>query len=334
MTSSFERVSKKHLLQLNVCLVVALVALAVHAHGLKTKDMVKLSRDTSGHYKFTSPILDCENAQMEPSSIISESVEDKISDLSTQYGLSFYSVYYRDLYNGQWIGVNEKELFASASLVKMPILMSLYKMSETYPDIFDKRVTVFPADVSTTVTPYITTDRKTDVGSTYSMRDLSERMIEDSDNTATSALLRNVDTSYRSGVYEAIGVAFKDSDDELMISVKDYAGFFRVLFNATYLSREDSEDALGVLTKSKFDKGLVAGVPAGVAVAHKFGERSIYWNGMLSSRQLHDCGIVYYPGKPYIMCIMTRGMDFTKQEGFIRDVSKLFYEEVDGSGVL
>lgn len=334
MAYSLDRITKKHLALLNVCLIVTVGALIFYAHSVQGEDAVKVSRDSSSQYKFTSPILDCENVEMQQSSIITKSIESKVNDLGSKYGLDFFSVYYRDLYDGQWIGVNENELFASASLVKIPILMSLYKEAESRPAIFNKKVTVLPSDVSTDLTQTIVPDREVATGVTYSMRDLAERMIEDSDNTATNALLRSLDTSYRPGIYESIGIDFKESDDELMISVKDYGGFFRVLFNASYLNRQSSEDALKLLSQTKFDKGLVAGVPSGVTVAHKFGERSIYWNGLLSSRQLHDCGIVYYPGKPYIMCVMTRGADFTKEEGFIQDVSKLFYQEVDGQDVL
>jgi hypothetical protein len=40
--------------------------------------------------------------------------------------------------------------------------------------------------------------------------------------------------------------------------VIDYASFFRVLFNASYLNRKDSEKALALLTKVAFRDGLIA----------------------------------------------------------------------------
>jgi hypothetical protein len=65
---------------------------------------------------------------------------------------------------------------------------------------------------------------------------------------------------------------------------------------------------------------------ANIPVAHKFGERTGFAGGV---KQLHDCGIVYYPKNPYLLCIMTRGTDFTKLESTIAAVSKMVYQEFD-----
>jgi hypothetical protein len=58
-------------------------------------------------------------------------------------------------------------------------------------------------------------------------------------------------------------------------------------------------------------------------VAHKFGERI-----MGDSFQLHDCGIVYYPDNPYLLCVMTKGHDFYKQQTAIQIISKFIYNKI------
>ena len=45
-------------------------------------------------------------------------------------------------------------------------------------------------------------------------------------------------------------------------------------------------------------------------------------------RQLHDCGIIYYPNNTYLLCIMTRGKDFKQLESVIAGISKTVYEVV------
>ena len=93
------------------------------------------------------------------------------------------------------------------------------------------------------------------------------------------------------------------------------------------MSPARSEEALDLLTKSEFKDGLVAGVPPGVTVAHKFGERGAEGERM---RQLHDCGIVYCPRSPYVLCVMTRGEDFQQLIGTTEDISRLVYGEICG----
>ena len=86
-----------------------------------------------------------------------------------------------------------------------------------------------------------------------------------------------------------------------------------------------SNRALGILSESMFKDGIVAGVPKGTIVAHKFGEQK---NGNV--QQLHDCGIVYYKPNPHLLCVMTQGDNIDELKPVIQDVSKKVYEEVKG----
>ncbi|HEX8923420.1 MAG TPA: serine hydrolase, partial [Patescibacteria group bacterium] len=122
-----------------------------------------------------------------------------------------------------------------------------------------------------------------------------------------------------------ISAAAADPNGDI-ISVKSYASFFRILFNSSYLDNDMSEKALEILSTSRFKDGLIAGVPNGVAIAHKFGERQYLATGQ---KQLHDCGIVYpASSRPYLICVMTRGQDFSHMENSIKDISAAIYNEV------
>ena len=107
--------------------------------------------------------------------------------------------------------------------------------------------------------------------------------------------------------------------------------FFRILFNASFLSREMSEKALQLLTMQDYPQGLAAGVPQGVEIAAKYGENVRGPNNEI--KQLHEFGIVYHPAHPYIIGIMTRGHDFGVQSGIIREISRMIYAEVDAGSV-
>jgi beta-lactamase class A len=111
------------------------------------------------------------------------------------------------------------------------------------------------------------------------------------------------------------------------ISVKSYASIFVELYHNSFFNTADkSNRALSILSDTDWNLGLVAGVPSGVKVAHKFGERAVTED---NSKQLHDCGVVYYPDNPYLLCVMTRGSDFNKLSQIIATISKMFYEEFD-----
>ena len=322
--------SQKSLALSNFIMLCIMIALVSGWDTGKTQES-GVKRDYSTEYKFTNPILDYENVQMETSSLFYSSINQRVSKLKEKYGIGFASVYYRDLNNGQWIGINEKEEFSSASLIKLPVLIALLKQEEVQPGILHKVVTVSPLDAQGIIEQDIKPKNTLVIGESYTLLEIAERMIQESDNVAMNILLKNIDEKYRTGVFEAVGVDARQADREILVRVKDYAGFFRTLFNASYLSRHNSERALDILSKTSFDKGIVAGVPKGIIVSHKFGERSGYKDDILVSKQLHDCGIIYYPNKPYILCIMTRGNNYENQTIFIKEISRLFFEELEKS---
>jgi hypothetical protein len=70
-----------------------------------------------------------------------------------------------------------------------------------------------------------------------------------------------------------------------------------------------------------FTLGLIAELPKSIRVAHKYGERGVYQDGVLIGIELHDCGIVYAPENPYYLCVMTRGTELKKLSNLIADIS-------------
>jgi beta-lactamase class A len=305
-------------------ILLSIIFIIILSNNKNVKNII--SRDINSSYVFTNPILDCENNNQGDESVISsKNLNDKVLQLKSKYSLTHISLYFRDLNNGPWIGINEKEIFSPASLLKVPILIAFLRESERDPSILYKKVLISPSDINQSIHQNITFENLLNVGSEYSLLDVAKSMIDKSDNTGVSVLLRSISSDSISGVFKSIGVPFVDTSTEVNIRVKDYAGFFRVLYNASYLDREKSEMALQILSKVEYTNGLVYSLPQNIKVSHKFGERSIDDTNL----QLHDCGIIYYPGKPYILCIMTRGSDFKKQEKAIQELSKYVYDEVD-----
>jgi beta-lactamase class A len=151
-------------------------------------------------------------------------------------------------------------------------------------------------------------------------------MIIYSDNNAAALVTEVLGKEKIINASREMGVEVPENTDGFSITVKTYSSFFRILFNASYLDRETSEAALGLLAATEFNKGITRDLPSSIKVAHKFGERNFEKEGYV---QLHDCGIVYYPEHPYLICVMSRGKNFYNLEDFIATVSKELYLSVD-----
>lgn len=291
----------------------------------------KREAKTSGvEFKYINPLLECDIAQFTMNKNMTKvrvEIEDSIEKEISKKHISSASVYYRDLNNGPWFGINEKADFAPASLLKVPLMMAYFYDAEKDPSILTREITIQEdyAYLEQNIVP----ESKLEKDKSYTIEDLIERMIVYSDNYAYTLLLENIEIISINKVFDDMGINSEEltnSKIDDILSVKNYAAFFRVLFNSSYLSRAYSEKALSILIKTKFERGLISGTPKNIEIAHKFGERKF---ADTEEVQLHDCGIVYLPEKPYLLCIMTRGNDINELSRFISDTSKKVYEYVN-----
>jgi beta-lactamase class A len=207
-------------------------------------------------------------------------------------------------------------------------MIAYYKIAENTPSFLDQPIPFAGTDRNGT--EYFKSGNTIKPGGTYSIEELIQHMIGGSDNTATTVLEDAMASTTREDTYRDLGIATPSADPTAeYLSVREYAYFFRILYNATYLNRDFSERALQHLTDVDFVQGIRAGVPASVTVAQKFGERTVLNpDGSVNRRELHDCGIVYKKGANYLLCIMSRGNDFDKMAKNISDLSALVYNSI------
>jgi beta-lactamase class A len=285
---------------------------------------------TGHHYTYISPLLECGDSQgilPKDAKNAEQAVRAIIAAQKDSGSLDTIGVYYRDLHNGPTFSVDAGTKFSPGSLLKIPVMMAAYKKSVSDPSFLSTRTT-YAGPTSATSHIFTVADPIVE-GKTYTTLELMEHMIWHSDNNATIQLYKTVGFDSVVSTYTDLGYDAPVQNEDYLISVRDYSTLFRVLYNATYLPPRQSEEALSQLTKSDFKQGIVAGVPEGVIVAHKFGERELPEEGM--QKQLHDCGIVYKKDHPYLLCIMSRGTDFQSLEKTISDISKAVYDAIDAA---
>ncbi len=290
-----------------------------------------------GGYMFINPLLECEGSE----EIISDpevrsfqgKIEAYINEIVNKKRASDISVYFRDLTNGPAFGVNEDERFAPASLFKVPTMIAYFKMAESRPAILKEQL-MYDGKEDLNELEHFKASRAIEPGKRYTIEELIEMMIVYSDNNANRLLNEHIDREFINKVYADLGIAgptfmgrnFKGD----FINVEEYTSCFRFLFNSSYLNRELSERALRYLAQSDFQYGIMAGVPHGINAALKYGERAFTGT---NEKELHDCGIVYYPQMPYLLCVMTKGTDFDVLAETIKNISALVYDEVDRNQV-
>jgi beta-lactamase class A len=77
-----------------------------------------------------------------------------------------------------------------------------------------------------------------------------------------------------------------------------------------------SQDMIAILRRQKFNEGIPAGLPAGIAVAHKTGE---------ITKIHHDAAIVF-ARRPYVLVILVRGLaDIKQSAALMKDISHELY---------
>ncbi len=277
-------------------------------------------------YKLINPLLQCDMSESKDLQTFEYLIKEQIDKNVSEKNILEAAVYFRDLDTGQWLGVNQDVNFSPASLLKVPLMIALYKQAEDNPDLLKKKIP-YKESLQTeyNAVQVITNGKFVEKGKDYSIEELIEYMIVHSDNAAKDLIGQDpmFDVLIRHP-YEELGIEIPGVRGlQDFMTVKQYATFFRILYNSSYLNRQMSNKALDLLSKTSFNQGLVAGLPKGMTVAHKFGER-----GYEGVRQLHDCGIVYLPKRPYLLCIMTRGYNDEKLQSTIASISKLVYDEV------
>ncbi|MGI5840735.1 MAG: serine hydrolase [Patescibacteria group bacterium] len=323
------RINKNQLLFLFTGIFVGfLVSLFLNSPSGNSHAHTEMRKNQGG--TLTNPLLDCDFNQDTGEFGLSKlkgNLNDLISQQISNKQVDYVSVYFRDLNNGPWMGINEKELFSPASLVKVPVMIAYFKEAETNPDLLQKKLKLSDAPIedNQNIDPEVTILPNQE----YTVDDLITRMIVYSDNEAYDILSDNIDFQKIINIYSLLGIDLSLAQNDPagnIISVKNYASFYRILFNSSFLNQEMSEKALSLLTQTKYRDALRAGVPGNITVAHKFGERQYLPS---TEKQLHDCGIVYYPGKPYLLCIMTRGYNFTKLANTIKEISAATYSSIN-----
>lgn len=207
------------------------------------------------------------------------------------------SIYFESINSGANISVNKDIRLFPASLSKLVQAIIIVKKVEDGQLSFGQSIKIEPADLSSGSGDLYKTANNTSM----TVEDLLRELIVNSDNTAQNVFKRYLSFSDYLTFQNTVGL--QDLYNEKgFISAKEYTRILRVLYTSNFLKPENSQKILGYMANSTFKDYLSQGIPENVVFAHKYGENKDY-------DIFADSGIVYVPGKPYMISVMIKGKD-------------------------
>lgn len=273
----------------------------------------------------TSLSLPTAKAEQTDNSTIKRQLQQIIRNKLNSHEADHVSIYFCDLSSDSNFGIDEDYKFSPASLMKVPVMFAHLKRAKDDPAYLNRKILFAGGrDYSGRqgFKPLLTLQK----GQTYTVDELIHRMISFSDNNALALLLRNIDQDSLYKVLNELHVDYVPTDDGGLVSLKNYANFFRALYDGAYLGETMSAHALQYLAQEEFREGIHAGVPQGTTVAAKFGEWARGAHSEL--RTLQEVGIVYCSGHPYLLGVETEGPQIDKLSSVIREISREVYTQV------
>lgn len=295
--------------------------------GAEPVDANSLQEGGDPQYPPTDPVLEDvpsgERARIEEDL---QKIEEKIKAYDGVAG-----VYVRDIKGGWGYGIRPDEEFFSASVIKVPIMVAIYRKVDAGELSFTDSFPTEPGDWAAGAGWM----QWEDAGKSYTVGDYLYMMMTQSDNVATNALVRIAGGPDRvNEVARSMGA----KDTELYQKVTSERGVVPKYDNRTTthdmslmldkISRGEAASAescdymVELMQANELESWMEDALPADTAVAQKGG----WLYGVYD-----DVGIVSHPDRPYSIAILTKyGPAPETAEPTFQDISKGIWEIQDG----
>lgn len=260
----------------------------------------------------TTPPAPSPSPAPSPTPTVDRAAVQKAVEASARQFPGRAGIVWRHVASGAQATVGATESFEAASLVKLPILVELFRRVEAgeldlaHELVFEEEFRVGGSGVLK--------DRPE--GVKVRLDELARLMIVESDNAATDMLLEELgpdrieaamqqlglrDTTVRRRIFDFEAI---DEGRDNLTSPADMARLLELIARDEVPGAKSMRE---ILAGQKRKDMIPAGLPPGTPVAHKTGELT----GVL-----HDAGLVTSPGGDYILVLM--GQEFSGREEAIR----------------
>ncbi|MDD3014382.1 MAG: class A beta-lactamase-related serine hydrolase [Candidatus Gastranaerophilales bacterium] len=231
-------------------------------------------------------------------------------------------IFIYDFYTGRYVTINADKEFPTASMIKIPILFQLFRrIDEGLVNLNDKM----------SLTDYYITEgsgllQYKPIGTHLQVLNLAQKMIQESDNTATNMLLSIIGgvNSFNRAVkfwgFSSTHMSswLPDLEGTNVATPRDFGKLLYNIDNPDFLSLQSRAKIIEIMSNVKNRFLIQAGLPDNAQFIHKTGD---------IGRMLGDAGIIILPdGRKYIMVVMAkRPWNSYAAKQFIIDASKITY---------
>lgn len=255
-------------------------------------------------------------------------LETKINDLSAQYSELQSGLFLVDLDNNNYVSIKGRSPFASASTIKVPILVALFQDIDKGKISLDEKL-IMSEDVIAGGSGNMQYEKP---GKQYSVLETATKMIVISDNTATNMFIK------RLGGAEALNQRFlewglgattinnllPDLTGTNTTSPEDLGNLLIAVEQGKLISLRSRDRLLQIMRGTRTKTLLPQGLEKDATIAHKTGDiRSV----------LGDVGIIDMPsGKRYVAAVFVkRPSNDPKARELIQKISRTAYQHLKWS---
>jgi len=247
-------------------------------------------------------------------------------ELSTAKFHGNVGIFFKDLKTGKTVAINKETLFPSASLVKVPIMVAVFEAEKEGKLTLSKKLKL-QNQYKSPGGGYL---YETRAGRSFTILNLVERMITQSDNTATNMLVAELGFDYLNKKFEEFGLIntnmrrgildlkSRNEGIENYTTANDMAFLLEKIFNRELISAQASQEMLDILKNQRVNDRIPRYLPKEVAIAHKTGTLKDTYS---------DVGIVFAPEGAFLLCVLTDEVTNKKYaKRFISKIAKTTYE--------
>jgi beta-lactamase class A len=255
-------------------------------------------------------------------------LKTQVQVLATENPTLTAGIFLVDLDTGSYLNFNGDTAFASASTIKVPILVAFFQAVEDGKVQLDQTLTLKSEHIVGG-----SGEMQDDApGKKYSALEVAKKMIVVSDNTATNMMIELL------GGAEVLNQQFEnwglratairnnlpDLEGTNTTSPQDLINIIAQIDRGSLVSVKSRDRILQIMRQTKNDSLLPKGLGEGSVIAHKTGNI----NTMLA-----DAGMVDLPnGKRYLVAVMVKHPPETEKpaQTLIREISRMSYRYLKG----